>query len=117
MAIWKIYGILGLLGLPLMFYNLPIGLGWLVGHVVMVVLVFARDRFYDILLSGSEFRISQYASYIVFILGLISIPLLISFFFEQIMNPYAIFGAYFLDRIVHFVYNIFVKEETRALSD
>lgn len=114
MKVWKIYGILGLLGLPVLFFNTSIGLGWTVGHCVMSTLALARERFYDILLSNTEFSMAQYAAYIVFTIGLLSVPLGISFFFSEIINPYAIFAAYFIDRSLHFILNLFVKEETHA---
>lgn len=114
MKMWKIYGILGLLGLPLFIWNSAIALGWMIGHFVMSILVLARKRFYDILLSSSEFSMAQYIMYIVFTVGLISFPLGISFFYQRILNPYAIFAAYFLDRTLHFILNLFVKEETHA---
>lgn len=114
MKVWMIYGILALLGLPVVFLNTSIGLGWIVGHVVMVLLVLSRERFYDLMLDGSNFSMAKFISYIVYTIVLLAGPLAVSFFFQSILNPFAIFAAYFTDRAVHFVYNLFMKEETHA---
>lgn len=114
MKLWKIYAILGLLGLPVLLLSVPIGLGWMIGHAVMALLVVARTAFYGKLLSKDTFSAMQFGAYLIFTTGLITIPLLISFFFQDIIQPLAIFAAYLLDRGLHFVYNIFVKEESHA---
>ena len=114
MKIWKVYGLLGLLGFPLFIWNASIALGWVVGQCVMVLLTLARERFYDILLSSSKFSAAQYGGYIIFTVGLLSAPLIISFLYQEVLNPYAVFAAYFLDRTLHFVLNLFVKEEPHA---
>lgn len=117
MKLRNIYIILALLGIPVIFMNLPIGLGWAIGHLVMAVLDIARNAFYDKLLSQSQFKMSLYFSYIIFTIGLIALPLIFSFFFREIMEPLAIFAAYFTDRILTFVVNLFKKEEHREITN
>ncbi len=114
MKIWMIYAILAVLGLPVALLNSSIGLAWTLGHVVMILLVFSRERFYGILLDTSKFSVSKYISYIVFTIALLAVPLGLSFLFQDILNPFALFTAYFTDRAVHFIFNLFMKEETHA---
>lgn len=114
MKVWMIYGILGLLGIPVMFFNLAVGLGWVLGHAVMILLVISRERFYSLLLDTSKFSMFKFGSYIIYTVGLIALPLAVSFYFQHIINPFAIFAAYFVDRAVHFIFNLFMKEETHA---
>ena len=114
MKLMKIYLGLALLGLPVSFFNLSIGFGWTIGHLVMAGLTFTRAVFYDMLLSMEKFSMAKYFSYIIFTVGMIALPLGVSFIYPNILNPYAIFVAYFLDRALHFVFNLFTKEETHA---
>ncbi len=114
MKVWMIYGILGLLGLPVLFFNFAVGLGWILGHVVMILLVISRNRFYSLILDTTKFSMTKYGSYIIYTVGLIAVPLLGAFYFQDILNPFAIFAAYFADRAVHFIFNLFMKEETHA---
>lgn len=111
MRLEKVNAILLLLGLPLMFFNSAIGLGWIIGQLVMIALVISRRRFYTNMMDSTVFNMKQYVSYVLFTILLITIPLLISFAFNEIINPLAIFMAYFVGRILTFVFNLFVKED------
>ncbi len=114
MKMWKIYAILSLCGISLLFLNFFFSLGWTVGHVIMATLAVLRERFYSIILSQTTFSYAQYFAYLIFVIVLIALPLGVSFYVSHIINPYALFGAYFLDRFIHFGWNLFVKEEADA---
>lgn len=110
MKIWKINLLLAILGLPALFISIPVGTGWIIGNLIMALLYFSRVRFYDKLLDGSKFKMSQYGAYIFYTIVLIAGPLLFSFFYPKVMEPFAIFAAYFVSRILTFVQGIFKKE-------
>ena len=110
MRLEKIYMFLMVLGIPVAFVDFANGLGWIVGQLVMIALVFAREAFYDKVLVSASFRMKQYFSYVFFKVMLISLPLLASFLYSNILSPMGIFLAYFMDRILLFVMNIFVKD-------
>ena len=106
---WKLNMLLSLIGIPLLFWKVPIGLGWIVGQTVMTLLVVAREAFYSKLLTDDKFTMQQYYMYVLFTMILIAGPLLLSFFFQEILEPFAIFASYFLDRMLTFVLNLFGK--------
>lgn len=114
MKLWILYAVLALVGIPLLFINMPIALGWMIGHVVMATLSVLRERYYAILLTKEKFSFVQYASYLIFVIVLIALPLGVSFYIPQHINPYALFVAYFVDRFINFGWNLFVKEEANA---
>ncbi|MEG0327126.1 MAG: hypothetical protein RR565_02755 [Erysipelothrix sp.] len=87
-----------------------LALGWLLGWSCLLVLGYFREKFYTVLLSGENFSVKKYVSYIVFVFIILWIPLLLAFMFPQVINPYAIAGAYITDRFLLFVTGIFKKE-------
>lgn len=110
MRLEKIYLFLMILGIPVAFFDLASGLGWIVGQLVMIALVIARSAFYDKVLDSTSFSMKLYVSYVLFTMLLISLPLLVSFLYSDILSPVGIFLAYFMDRILLFVINIFKKD-------
>lgn len=116
MKLRKIYVFLLLAGLPLLVWNYPIAIGWMIGQLVMTILVTARTAFYEKILVGSNFKMNQYVSYVLFTIALIAGPLLFSFFFRELIEPLAVFAAYFVSRILTFLVNLFSKEKTYNAS-
>lgn len=116
MKLRNVYLVLALLGIPLLFWKYPIALGWTIGHLVMFVLEMARLSFYSKVMNSSTFRMSQYFAYVLVTICLIAGPLFLSFIFRDVIEPLAIFAAYFTDRILTFVFNIFKKENVNHAS-
>lgn len=114
MKLHRIYILLALLGIPFLIWNMPIAIGWIIGHGVMFLLVIARTLFYDNVLNSPEFKMGKYISYVLFTVVLIAGPLLFSFFFREWVEPLAVFAAYFLDRSLTFITNLFSKEKAHA---
>lgn len=80
----------------------------------MVTLVISREKYYNLLFTQDKFSGFKFGAYILYTIGLIALPLGAAILFPVYINAYAVFAAYFTDRTVHFIYNIFVKEETHA---
>lgn len=92
-----------ILGSLSFFADISYGLGWLLGWLFLIILQKARVRVIDNMLSKDEFPRRQY---IVFLFGVflwIALPLLIGFIFPEVINPIAVFAAFFADRILTFI--------------
>lgn len=116
MKLHKLFLGLLLLSIPLFFLNPSIGFGWAIGQTVMVLLVLSREAFYKKLFDSTTFDMKQYVAYVLYTIVLLAGPLLFSFFYSQFINPIAIFAAYFIDRMLSFVVNLFNKEKNNVPS-
>ena len=112
MELRKIFMGLSLLSIPMIFIDKAIALGWLIGQLSMIALEYGRSWFYSRLLEESKFSVRMYVAYIICVLALIIVPLLIAFFKPNIINPYAVFAAFLLDRLITFIFNSFKRERS-----
>ena len=92
-----------LLGSLLFLWEFSYGIGWLLGWLFIGILRHYRERILDKVVDLQNFSVARYMAYLFGIIVWIAIPLAISVFFPEYVNPFAIFGAYFIDRILLFV--------------
>lgn len=100
-----------LLGLSLFFIDYSYGLGWFLGWFFMALLEHNREKFLNRLLDMHNFSMGKYITYLIGVMVWIAAPLLFSFLKPKIVNPLAVFGAYFSSRIIMFISKAFTKEE------
>jgi len=98
-----------ILGCALFFLDIAYGLGWLLGWLFIGLLRHNRERILEKIIDFENFSMSAYIIYLLGVMVWIAAPLLASFFAPQYINPWAIFGAYILDRILMFIINTFSK--------
>ena len=77
-------------------------IGWLLGWLFIGILRHYRGRLLDRVINFENFSVARYMLYLFGIIVWIAIPLAISVVFSEYVNPFAIFGAYFVDRILLF---------------
>lgn len=111
-----IIGILLIAGLAYAFGETAIALGWLFGWFGVALLRIVRHyshREIGRMLGeeGEQFSKLRYGLLIFGTLLVIAIPLLLAFYFRDIMNPFAAFIAYFLERFWNLVQ---VKRQTKV---
>lgn len=97
------YALMGLIGVLLLIYNIPMGLGWLLGFTCLSVLAFVRKRYYVQLLGESQFQTKGYIRYIVFVFVILWLPLGLAFVFPHIINAFSLAASYLLDRLFLFL--------------
>ena len=95
--------VIGLVGIGLLIYQVPWGLGWLLGWLCLSILAFFRERFYTVLLSDEAFHTGRYIGYIVFVFVILWLPLGLAFFFPNVINAFALAASYLLDRLFQFM--------------
>lgn len=105
----KVHYIIIILGSSLLFWDISYGVGWLFGWVFAGLLRHYREPILEYLIDFDHFSTITYVSYLIGVMIWIAIPLLISFFFMDYINPFAVFGAFFVDRFLIFMLNIFRK--------
>lgn len=103
-VMWMLkYTLIGASGIALSFYEVPWGLGWLLGWLCLSILAFFRERFYTVLLSDEAFRTGQYIGYIIFVFAILWLPLGLAFVFPNVINAFALAASYLIDRLFKFV--------------
>lgn len=106
----KIHYLIIVLGSALFFWDISYGVGWLFGWVFAGLLRHYRERILERVIDFDNFSTRLYLMYLLGVMVWIAIPLLISFLIPDYINPLAVFGAFFADRILMFVINILRKE-------
>lgn len=98
----KLHFTIMLLGSFLFFWDISYGFGWLLGWLFIGILRHYRTRLLDRVIDFEDFSVARYMLYLFGIIVWIAIPLAISVFLPEYVNPFAIFGVYFIDRILLF---------------
>lgn len=81
-------------------------IGWLYGWFFCLVLKWIRQQYYMKLFDMEQFSMAKYAGYLIFVMAWIAIPLGISFYFRDVIDPLAVFAAYFIDRLLMYATGI-----------
>ena len=97
------YGLMGLIGVILLIYDIPLGLGWVLGFTCLSVLAFVRKRYYAQLLGESKFQTRGYVLYIIFVFAILWLPLGLAFVFPNVINAFSLAASYLLDRLFLFL--------------
>lgn len=100
-----------ILGMSLFFINMTYGVGWLLGWIFVGLLRHYRVPILERMIDFDNFSAKQYVGYLLLVMVWIAIPLLISFTLPLYVNPIAVFGALFADRILVFFVNSISKKE------
>ena len=103
-----VLAIVGTIGL--LFIDWSMSLGWLVGWIALSVLSFFRERYYSIALTEEKFSIGRYVGYILFVFVILWIAPILAFIFPEVLNPFSLIAAYFIDRFILYLGRIFMKE-------
>lgn len=109
-ACWVIIvGVFGLFGIFLALYFLispTAGLGWLFGWLGVAILRGVRSyshRQIGDMVEQGNISIVKYVLNIILVLASMAIPLLISFKYQEIIHPLAVFAAYFSERALVYI--------------
>jgi hypothetical protein len=103
----KIHYIVIILGSGLFIAGLSYGVGWLIGWLFMVLLRLNREKILDRIIDFKNFSVGRYVAYLFGVTVWVALPLIVSFIIPEYVDPLAIFGAYFADRILMFITNYF----------
>lgn len=103
----KLHYLIILLGSTLFFWDITYGIGWLLGWVFIGLLRHYREDILERIIDFDNFSTGVYVAYLFGVICWIAIPLFISFVMPEYINPLAIFGAYFAERILMFITNYF----------
>lgn len=107
----KISFVVFILGCSLFFFDIAYGIGWIAGWFFISMLRYFRESLLEKIIGDfTDFSAVKYITYLLLVIFWVAIPLLFSFFFQDYINPFAIFAAYFADRILMFITNTFIKE-------
>lgn len=106
----KLHYVIIVLGSGLFFVDISYGIGWLLGWVFAGLLRHYRERILRYIIDFENFSKRMYLMYLLGVMIWIAIPLLLSFLLSEYINPLAVFGAFFADRILMFIVNSFKKE-------
>lgn len=106
----KLHILLIFLGSGLFFLGWPYGAGWLFGWIFVGTLRHYRERILEQIIDFDHFKTRTYIAYLLGVIVWITIPLLVSFLLPECFNPLAVFGAFFIDRLLMFFVNSFRKE-------
>ena len=106
----KLHIVLIFLGSGLFLLGWPYGVGWILGWIFVGTLRHYRERILEYIIDFDHFTTRSYIVYLLGVIVWIAIPLLVSFLFPEYINPLAVFGAFFADRILMFFVNSFRKE-------
>lgn len=107
----KLHFTIILLGSLLFLWDTSFGLGWLLGWFFIGLLRHYRERILDRVIDLKDFSVARYMTYLIGVIVWIAIPLAISALLPEYVNPFTIFGAYFMDRILLFVTNTLKRGE------
>lgn len=107
----KFHFLVIILGCALFFWDISFGVGWLFGWIFAGLLRQFREPVLERLIDFENFSRRKYVGYLLLVMAWIALPLLISFFVPAYINPFAVFAAFFADRILMFVLNMLSKEE------
>ena len=105
-----ILGLQVVIGIILIFIDRAYAGGWFLGWAIMYLVKWMRENLLVRLIDFKRFKVSHYVFYLLLVVVIIAIPLAIAFFYPEVINPYAVFLAYFIDRILMFVTGALVKE-------
>lgn len=105
----KLHYLIIVLGSALFFMDISYGIGWLLGWLFAGLLRRYRERILEYIIDFDNFSKKLYFIYLFGVMLWVAIPLLISFFIPEYINPLAVFGAFFADRILLFFINSFRK--------
>lgn len=106
----KLHYLIIVLGSGLFFWDIPSGVGWLFGWIFAGLLRHYRERILEYVIDLDNFSKGLYFTYLIGVMVWVAIPLLVSFLIPEYINPLAVFGALFTDRILMFFVNFFKKE-------
>lgn len=106
----KIHFILIFVGSGLFLWDFSFGAGWLLGWLFAGLLRQYRVKLLERLIDFNDFSVKRYVGYLLIVMGWIALPLLLSFFIPTTFNPFAVFSAFFAERILMYALNIFSKE-------
>lgn len=107
----KLSFIVFLLGSPLFLLDFSYGMGWVIGWIFIGLLETNREKLLNKVINFDDFSVRKYIIYLLGVVVWIASPLLLSFFFSDYINPIAIFGAYFANRIIMYITKVFTKGE------
>lgn len=105
-----ILGLQVVIGIVLIFIDSAYAGGWFLGWAIMHLVKWMRENLLVRLIDFERFKVSHYVFYLLLVVVIIAIPLAIAFFYPEVINPYAVFLAYFIDRILMFATGALVKE-------
>ena len=107
----KLKFVLALLGtIGFLFIDFSFSLGWLVGCIALFALNYVRERYYSIVLTENPFSTRRYIGYIFFVFVILWIAPILAFIFPDVINPFTLIAAYFIDRFILYIGRIFKKE-------
>ena len=95
-------GVILVIGIVLLGLGISYSLGWLVGCLMLVIIKWNRNRFYNQIMDMKSFNIIQFVSYTASLLILMGGSFLLAFGFKDFINPYSLFAAFFAERIFMF---------------
>lgn len=107
----KLHFVIVILGSLILFWDISYALGWLLGWLFIGIFRHYRTQILDYVIDIENFKISLFIAYLLGIIVWLSIPLGLSLLLPKYINPIAIFGAYFADRILLFIINAVKKGE------
>lgn len=104
--ILAIFGILAIGGLLYPFAGIAIACGWLFGWVGVGLLRLVRHYTHDEIgkmldPNNQSFSKLRYGLLVGLTLLVIAIPFFIAFRYQDVINPFAVFIAYFLERLLN----------------
>lgn len=106
----KLHVLVLIIGCGLFFLDISYGFGWLFGWLFAGLLRQYRERILEKVIDFDHFSTGKYILYLLGVMIWIALPLLISFFIQDYLNPLAVFGAFFADRGLMFVVNSLRRE-------
>lgn len=109
----KIHFAIILLGSFLFLWDTSYGVGWIFGWFFVGLLRQYREDILERVIDFEHFSTKRYIVYLLLVILWITIPLVISFLFPQFINPLAVFGAFFTDRMLMFILESLGKKEAR----
>lgn len=101
---------LGLMSLLILVIDIPNGIGFILGSIIVQGLSVVREQYYKVLLEGSNFKAASYVGYILFLFVGLWLPLGVAFFAPHIIGPFGYAGAVLLDRMVLYLKGLFNQE-------
>lgn len=107
----KFHVIIVILGLPLFLLDMTYGIGWLVGWIFVGLLRQYRGVILERIIDFNDFSSIRYIMYLLLVMVWIALPLGLSVLLPQYINPIAVFGAFFADRVLMFVIESVSKKE------
>lgn len=101
---------LGVIALIICVFDLPNGLGFILGSVIVQGLAIVRNRYYKVLLNSDSFQSKSYIAYIFFMFVALWLPLGVAFFAPLVIGPFGYAGAILLDRMILYLKGLFKEE-------